>query len=85
MTKLRDAAQQALDALCNQFDGRSDAIDILSAALAEGPHSDESRDMFLLAAIAGLLAGGTYHTLVAKRASDVADMVAEMRAGAGGE
>jgi|LauGreDrversion4_2_1035121.scaffolds.fasta_scaffold849724_1 hypothetical protein len=82
MTQLRDAARQALDALVNQFDGRCDAIDILSAALAdEELRSDESRDMFLSAAIAGLLACGTYHTLVPQRAADVADMVASLIAG----
>lgn len=37
MTTLREAAQQALEALVSQFDGRADAIDILSAALAEQP------------------------------------------------
>ena len=35
MTDLRTAAQPALDALTSQFDGRADAIDILSAALAQ--------------------------------------------------
>lgn len=35
MTTLREAARQALEALVSQFDGRADAIDILSAALAE--------------------------------------------------
>jgi hypothetical protein len=35
MTTLSEAAQQALDALVSQFDGRADAIDILSAALAQ--------------------------------------------------
>ena len=35
MTTLRTAAQQALDALVSQFDGRADAINILSAALEQ--------------------------------------------------
>ena len=35
MTTLLKAAQQALEALVSQFDGRADAIDILSAALAQ--------------------------------------------------
>ena len=35
MTTLLKAVQQALEALVSQFDGRADAIDILSAALAQ--------------------------------------------------
>ena len=35
MSDLRTAAQQALEALVSQFDGRADAIDILRAALAQ--------------------------------------------------
>ena len=42
MTTLREAAQQALDALVSQFDGRADAINILSAALeTQSTHSTD--------------------------------------------
>lgn len=93
MTQLRDVAQQALEAI-RTFrewemgqDYHSDRQTVLARAFAAEEalelalKSDESRDMFLSAAIAGLLAGGTYHTLVPQRATDVADMVAALKAG----